>query len=166
MIMDLVPRDHNLLTTELEPFDFSNPPTDPIQLAKDLTETMLHYNGIGLAANQVGLPYRVFVIKSNPIIACFNPKIVSINGEHVDLEEGCLTFPNYYVKIRRPKQIRVRYTQPNGNIVTHIYEGMTARIFQHEMDHLDGILFQSRATLYHRQQAEKNAKAARKKIAV
>lgn len=166
MILDLVPRDHALLTTELETFDFSNPPTDPIQLAKDLTETMLHHNGMGLAANQVGLPYRVFVIKANPVIACFNPKIVSINGEHVELEEGCLTFPNYYVKIRRPKQIRVRYTQPNGNIVTHIYDGMTARIFQHELDHLDGVLFQSRATLYRRQQADKDAKLARKKLAI
>lgn len=162
MILPLVPRDHSLLKTELEPFDFSNPPTDPIQLAKDLTETMLHHNGIGLAANQVGLPYRVFVIKSNPILACFNPKIVSITGEEVDLEEGCLTFPNYYVKIRRPKMIRVRYTYPNGNTVTEIYDGITARIFQHELDHLNGVLFTSRATLYHRERAEKNAKLANK----
>lgn len=162
MILDLVPKDHSLLTTKLENFDFSNPPTDPIQLAKDLTETMLHHNGMGLAANQVGLPYRVFVIKSNPILACFNPRIVSQTGEEIDLEEGCLTFPNYYVKIRRPKQIRVRYTYPNGETVTQIYDGMTARIFQHELDHLDGILFQSRATLFHKEQAERRAKRSAK----
>lgn len=161
MIMQLVPKDHDLLTTKLESFDFFNPPTDPIQLAKDLTETMLHHNGIGLAANQCGLPYRVFVIKANPILACFNPKIVSMTGEQIDLEEGCLTFPNYYVKIRRPKQIRVRYTYPNGHTVTEIYDGMTARIFQHELDHLDGILFKSRATLYHREKAERAAKRAK-----
>lgn len=166
MIIDLIPKDHDLLRTKLEPFDFSNPPTDPIQLAKDLTETMLHHNGIGLAANQVGLPYRVFVIKSNPVLACFNPKIVSQSGEEIELEEGCLTFPNYYVKIRRPKQIRVRYTYPNGETVTQIYDGMTARIFQHELDHLNGVLFMSHATLYRRQQAEKNAKLARKKLAI
>lgn len=162
MILPLVPRDHSLLTTELEPFDFDNPPTDPIQLAKDLTETMLHHNGVGLAANQVGLPYRVFVIKANPVLACFNPKIVAFTGEAIDLEEGCLTFPNYFVKIRRPKMIRVRYTYPNGNTVTEIYDGMTARIFQHEFDHLNGILFQTRATLYHREQADRNAKRAKK----
>jgi peptide deformylase len=162
MILPLVPKDHSLLTTKLEPFDFSNPPTDPIQLAKDLTETMLHHNGIGLAANQVGLPYRVFVIKANPVLACFNPKIVSTTGEEIDLEEGCLTFPNYFVKVRRPKMIRVRYTYPNGNTVTEIYDGMTARIFQHEFDHLNGVLFMSRATLYHREQAGKNAKRASK----
>jgi peptide deformylase len=160
MILPLVPKDNNLLTNKLDTFDFSNPPTDPIQLAKDLSETMLHHNGMGLAANQVGLPYRVFVIKSNPILACFNPKIVAVTGEHVELEEGCLTFPNYYVKIRRPKQIRVRYTYPNGETVTEIYDGMTARIFQHELDHLDGVLFMSRATLYHREKAEKSAKRA------
>jgi peptide deformylase len=162
MIMNLVPRDHDLLRTKLEPFDFLNPPTDPIQLAKDLTETMLHHNGMGLAANQVGLPYRVFVIKANPILACFNPRIVSQTGEEIDLEEGCLTFPNYYVKIRRPKQIRVRYTYPNGETVTQIYDGMTARIFQHELDHLDGILFQSRATLFHKEQADRRAKRSAK----
>jgi peptide deformylase len=150
------------LRTKLEPFDFLNSPTDPIQLAKDLTETMLHHNGMGLAANQVGLPYRVFVIKANPILACFNPRIVSQTGEEIDLEEGCLTFPNYYVKIRRPKQIRVRYTYPNGETVTQIYDGMTARIFQHELDHLDGILFQSRATLFHKEQADRRAKRSAK----
>jgi peptide deformylase len=123
---------------------------------------MLHHNGMGLAANQVGLPYRVFVIKANPILACFNPRIVSQTGEEIDLEEGCLTFPNYYVKIRRPKQIRVRYTYPNGETVTQIYDGMTARIFQHELDHLDGILFQSRATLFHKEQADRRAKRSAK----
>lgn len=161
MIIDLIPKDHDLLRAKLEPFDFSNPPTDPIQLAKDLTETMLHHNGIGLAANQVGLPYRVFVIKANPILACFNPKIVSQSGEEIELEEGCLTFPNYYVKVRRPKQIRVRYTYPNGETVTQIYDGMTARIFQHELDHLNGILFMSRASLFHREQAERRVKKAK-----
>lgn len=163
MIMDLVPKDHNLLTTKLENFDFSNPPTDPIQLAKDLTETMLHHSGIGLAANQCGLPYRVFVIKSNPVLACFNPRIVDISSEQVYLEEGCLTFPNYYVRVQRPKKIKVRYTYPNGQTVTQIYDGMTARIFQHELDHLNGVLFQSRATLYHRQQADKSLKLAQRR---
>ena len=162
MIMNLVPKDHDLLTTKLELFDFLNPPTDPVQLAKDLTETMLHQNGFGLSSNQVGLPYRVFVIKANPILACFNPRIVDTSSEQIYLEEGCLTFPNYYVKVQRPKKIKVRYTYPNGQTVTQIYDGMTARIFQHELDHLNGVLFQSRATLYHREQAEKNAKLARK----
>lgn len=161
MIHELVEKTNPILTQPTLPFSFTEPPTDPIQLAKDLTETMLAKNGIGLAANQIGLPYRVFVMKSNPIICCFNPKIVSQVGEEITLEEGCLTFPNYYVKIRRPKQIRVRYTYPNGETVTEIYDGMTARIFQHELDHLDGVLFMSRATLFHREQAERASKRAK-----
>jgi peptide deformylase len=137
-----------------------NPPTDPIQLAKDLTETMLQNNGIGIAANQCGLPYRVFAIRSNPVLVCFNPRIVDLSSEELYLEEGCLTFPNYYVKVKRPKKIKVRFTMPNGQVDTRIFDGMTARIFQHELDHLDGILFMSRATKYHRDQAEKKARKA------
>lgn len=158
MILDLVPKDHSLLTTKLEPFDFTNPPTDPIQLAKDLTETMIAKNGIGIAANQCGLPYRVFAIRSNPVFVCFNPKIVDTSTEEIYLDEGCLTYPNYYVKIKRPKKIKVRFTMPNGMTETKVFEGITARIFLHEYDHLDGILFMSRATLYHRQQAEKKSR--------
>lgn len=158
MILNLVPKDHSLLRAKLEPFDFTNPPTDPIQLAKDLTETMLSNNGIGISANQCGLPYRVFAMKSNPVFVCYNPKIVDISQEELYLEEGCLTYPNYYVKIKRPKKIKVRFTMPNGQVETRIFDGMTARIFQHELDHLDGVLFMSRATLYHRQQAEKKSR--------
>lgn len=158
MILDLVPKDHSLLTTKLEPFDFTNPPTDPIQLAKDLTETMIAKNGIGIAANQCGLPYRVFAIRSNPVLVCFNPKIVDASTEEIYLDEGCLTYPNYYVKIKRPKKIKVRFTMPNGTTETRVFEGITARIFLHEYDHLEGVLFMSRATLYHRQQAEKKSR--------
>ena len=158
MILNLVPKDHSLLRAKLAPFDFTNSPTDPIQLAKDLTETMLSNNGIGISANQCGLPYRVFAMKSNPVFVCYNPKIVDISQEALYLEEGCLTYPNYYVKIKRPKKIKVRFTMPNGQVETRIFDGMTARIFQHELDHLDGVLFMSRATLYHRQQAEKKSR--------
>lgn len=122
-------------------FDFSNPPINPIDLARDLAECMLEYDGIGLAANQLGLPLRVFAIKSNPILVCFNPRIVDKTTETVKLEEGCLTFPKLLLKIERPKSIKCRYTLPNGLTETHTYTGMTARIFQHELDHLDGILF-------------------------
>lgn len=162
MILELVDRLNPMLTQTMLPFSFQEPPTDPIQLAKDLAETMLSKNGIGLAANQVGLPYRVFVMKSNPIICCFNPRIVDVSEETIYLDEGCLTFPNYYVKVERPKRIRVRYTMPNGEVVTEIYDGITSRIFQHELDHLNGVLFTSRATLYHKEQAERRAKKAAK----
>ncbi len=125
-------------------FDFSNPPINPIDLARDLTECMLEFNGLGLAANQVGLPYRVFTIKANPVLVCFNPRIVDSTTETVKLEEGCLTFPNLVLKVSRPKSIRCRFTLPNGYTDTYKYTGMTARIFQHEFDHLEGRLFTER----------------------
>jgi peptide deformylase len=140
-ILTLVSKDEPILHMKLERFNFETPPTDPIQLAKDLTETMIDRNGLGLAANQCGLPYRVFVIKANPVFACFNPHIVDFGEEISDLEEGCLTYPGLYLKIKRPTNVRVRFTHPNGVTDTHKFAGLTSRIFQHEYDHLEGKRF-------------------------
>lgn len=160
MTLQLVDKNDSLLKTYIEPFDFVNPPVDPIEFAKELVHCMMENNGIGLAANQVGKPYRVFAMRSNPVLVCYNPKIVDYSEETIYLEEGCLTYPNLYVKIKRPKKIKVRFTMPNGEVVTKTFDGVTARIFQHEMDHLNGIIFTSRATLYHREKAEKKAMKA------
>lgn len=163
MILDLVPSNDPILKEEMEKFDFTNPPVDPIELAADLGDTMLANNGLGLAANQVGLPYRVFVMRSTDLpIVCFNPRIVDESTETVLLEEGCLSHPNLFVKIKRAKRIKVRYAEPNGNVVTQIFDGMTARVFQHELDHLDGICHLQRANRYHLEQAKKNAKKIKK----
>jgi peptide deformylase len=152
---DLVNKNDPILKQKTEKFDFNNPPIDPVQLVLDLAQTMMYYNGIGLASPQCGLSYRVFLIKSNPIIACFNPIVIDKSEEEIYLEEGCLSFPGLFLKIKRPKTIKVRYTQPNGEIVTKTFDGMTARCFQHKLNHLDGVLFQTHATLYHREQAER-----------
>lgn len=141
MIHALVPPDNPILHTALEKFDFDNPPTDPVQLAKDLAETMMHEQGLGLAANQIGLPYRAFAMMANPIIVCFNPFIVDASKEMIKLEEGCLTWPGVFLKIERPRRIRVRYTEPNGNVVTKELHDLTSRIYQHELDHVNGIVF-------------------------
>lgn len=140
-ILKICDRNDPILSTKLERFDFDNPPTDPIQLAKDLTETMISHNGIGLAANQCGLPYRVFVIKSNPVFACFNPLIVDLGNEVNEYDEGCITFPKLFLKISRYSSIRVRFTMPNGLTETKKFAGLTARVFQHELDHVNGIKF-------------------------
>jgi len=158
MIHTLVDKSDPILKRELEPFDFSNPPTDPIQLAKDLAETMISNNGLGLAANQIGLPYRVFVLTGEQIFACFNPKIVDSSSETVYLEEGCLSYPGVAVKIKRPRLIRVRFTMPNGETVTKKFDGITARCFLHELDHLNGVVHLSRAHPYHREKALKRVK--------
>ena len=158
MIHELVDKHHPILKTELEKFDFKNPPTDPIQLAHDLAETMLDKGGIGISANQIGLPYRAFAMMAEQIIVCFNPILLSTSDEQIVLEEGCLSYTNLFVKIKRPQNIRVRYTEPNGNVITEKFGGMTARIFQHELDHLDGVIYTNRANKIHLEQARKNVK--------
>jgi peptide deformylase len=102
---------------------------------------MISHGGIGLAANQIGLPYRAFAMASNPILVVFNPLIVDQTSDSIELEEACLSFPNMILKIKRPSIIRVRYTLPNGITETHKFIGITSRIFQHEIDHLNGVLF-------------------------
>jgi len=168
-ILPLVDKNDLILKTELEYFDFSNPPTDPIQLARDLAETMIENKGLGLAANQVGLPYRAFVINGEQILACFNPKIVDSSADQVYMLEGCLSHPGLSVKIKRPAVIKVRFTVPNGETRTEKFEGLTARVFQHELDHLNGIVHINRASVIHKEQAFKQMKAfnrINKKLAI
>lgn len=161
MIHQLVPSNDPILKQELEQFDFSNPPTDPIQLAHDLAESMLAHNGLGLSANQIGLPYRVFAIKAEQILVCFNPKIVDHSDETIYLEEGCLSFPDLYIKVKRPQKIKIRYTEPNGNTVTKLFSGLTARVILHEYDHMQGLTYLQRANRIHIEQAKKNKKLGR-----
>lgn len=155
MILQLIDCNDPLLKQEMEPFDFSNPPVNPLDLVTDLAETMLANNGIGLSANQCGLPYRVFVMLGQELIPCFNPRIVDMSQETIVLEEGCLSYPDLFVKVKRPRRIKVRYADPRGQITTEVFDGMTARVFQHELDHLNGINYQQRANRYHLQQARK-----------
>lgn len=159
---NLVLGPEKVLTTPCEKFDFSNPPVDPIELAQDMVKLMYEYGGIGLSANQLGLPYRVFALRGDPEnFVCFNPKIVMPSTEDIVMEEGCLSFPGLIVKVKRPRHVRVRFTAPNGEVMTRQFTGMTARAFQHELDHLDGVLFYNKANRFHREQAFKRAKNTR-----
>jgi peptide deformylase len=97
-------------------------------------------------------------MRAEEVIGCFNPKIVDFSSETVLLEEGCLSDPGLFVKIKRPKKIKARYTLPNGETVTKVFDGITARCYQHELDHLNGLLYTSRANAYHLEKAKKNAK--------
>jgi len=142
-----------ILKTPTQPFDFENPPFNAEEFAEKLVNIMQNRNGIGIAANQIGVPYSIFAIASDPIYVCFNPMIVHESEEQVLLEEGCLSFPDLFVKIKRPKLIRLRFADYNGNVHTFKFEGITARAIQHEMDHLKGELFFNKANKYHREKA-------------
>ncbi|NBW12465.1 MAG: peptide deformylase [Caulobacteraceae bacterium] len=160
MIQNLISSNDPLLKTKIELFDFSKFTSEQVQkICNDLIETMIHFEGLGLSANQIGLPHRVFVMWSNPTVVCFNPKIVSYEGDPIFFSEGCLSYPNLYVKIKRPPAIRVRYQKPNGETVTDRLMGMSARVFQHELDHLDGVIYTTRANKIHMDRAFRNKKA-------
>lgn len=155
---ELVPSTDPILREEMPRFDFKNPPMDPHELAHILAQTMIKNDGFGLAAPQIGLPYRVFVVIGSPILCCFNPKIVDVSEDELVMEEGCLSYPNLFVKIKRPQVIRIRYTRPDGVTVTEQYQDLTARVMQHELDHLDGICHLNRANKIHLDQARNKMK--------
>lgn len=146
MIHKLLPENHEMLFQEMQPFDFNNPPCDPEQLALDLIETMRHNQGIGLSANQVGLPYRVFVMEGNPAFACFNPRVVAVSQNLIKLQEGCLSYPNFWIDIKRPHTVKVRFTTPSGTTTTKTFDEWHCRCFLHELDHLNGKPFYKNAT--------------------
>lgn len=164
--MNIVKFPDPILRERIPEFDFDNPPTDPIQLEKDLIETMFKEDGIGLAANQVGIRARVFVMghRDYPEAAqaFFNPIVVATIDEIEDLEEGCLSFPGIFVNIKRPKKIKVRWQNSKGEWQEDVFDGYNCKCFLHELDHLEGIVFQDRVSSIKWAMAIKKSKPKRK----
>ena len=139
-------------------------------LMDDMLETMYHAPGIGLAAVQVGVPKRVIVMdlarsEEDPQPRYFvNPEIVWSSEETAPYEEGCLSVPEIYDEVERPSQVKLRYLNYQGETVEEDAEGLFAVCIQHEMDHLDGVLFIDHLSRLKREQAikkvKKQAKAA------
>lgn len=111
-------------------------------LVSRLKMTMKLYGGIGLAANQCGVMERVFVIGTDQFqMACINPKIILSSENKIRDNEGCLSYPGLSLKVERSEIISVEYTSENGETRQVQLSGLTARCFQHELDHLNGIRF-------------------------
>ncbi len=113
------------------------------ELLQDMLETMHKYNGVGLAGPQVGVLKRVIVIDlydGNEPLLLVNPKIIKEKGTQ-EVEEGCLSFPNEYAKIIRPKEVVVEALNENGEKVKIVAKDLLAQALSHEIDHLNGILF-------------------------
>ena len=157
-MLDLIPPTDKILHTKLELFDFKSNTVDPKKLYEEMKQTLIMNNGIGLACNQVGLPYRMFVMigPEDYFVSVFNPRIIEVSNETEYDYEGCLSYPEFYVKVKRPTKITVRFFDEKGVAKTLTYEGTYARRFLHEYDHLDGITFHQRATKYHLDKAGKN----------
>ena len=127
---------------------------DSLKLTEDLVSFVHEHSAFSLAAPQVGLPVRVFAMRGSPQnIVCFNPRIVNLSNETTTDIETSLTYPGFVVKIARANVCKVRFQTPNSETVTKTYSGITARIFQQNMNILDGDFFYKDATQIHRQQA-------------
>ena len=142
------------------------------QAIDHMFQVMEREEGCGLAATQIGVPLRVFVIDvvshKGKRIGVINPEIISSSTEEMSCTEGCLSVGDFRAKVSRPKKIQVRYLTVDGETVEETWEGFPAIAFQHELDHLNGILYQTRANRFHLEKARKEVekmKRLRKKNA-
>ena len=117
-----------------------------VTLAENMVETTLAAPGVGLAANQIGLPWRLFVVNigvetdKDNLVTVVNPKITAMEGNELG-EEGCLSIPDVISEVNRASQVEIKGYDLDGNEVRYEAQGYLARAFQHEMDHLNGVLF-------------------------
>jgi len=124
----------------------------PEQVSKNMFDTLKKDAGIGLAGPQIGLLKKIFILDTTPLLeddpllkkveqVFVNPQILDVSDDRVIYNEGCLSIPGIYKDLYRPAKIRVRYQDLSFNTIEEELDGMPARIFQHEYDHLEGILF-------------------------
>ncbi|RLA74051.1 MAG: peptide deformylase [Epsilonproteobacteria bacterium] len=145
------------------------------QLLDDLSETMEHYGGVGLASVQIGVPKAAFIInipvkdendediiKKENLIEVINPQIISQDGEQV-FSEGCLSVPGYTTEIKRAKTIQVKYQDRYGNHISKKFYGYMAVAWLHECEHLSGRIFVENLNFTDRKKFEKNWKKKKKK---
>ena len=122
-----------------------SPDLDRDDVEEKLLDSMKEYNGIGLSANEIGIMERVFVmysdVKKRETITCFNPEIVTKSDTEILMDEGCLTYPGLWLKVKRPDGIEVQYEDKSGEIQNQAMFGLECRIFLHEYDHMEGMDF-------------------------
>ena len=129
---------------------------DLTRLAERLEQLLLDANGLGLAATQVGVLRRVFVFHADPeddVVALVNPRLGETSDERISDDEGCLSLDSVVIPVERHERVTVEATDPQGNDVRLELEGLAARIVQHEIDHLDGVLILDRTTPEARREA-------------
>ena len=144
-IKELVEPEHQLFHHRINSCSYN---LDRHHLSRVLIDNMIHYNGIGISANQIGIWERAFAmvrdLEHNEVMVCFNPRIVKSYAEEVEMEEGCLSYPELFLKIKRPDKIVVKYEDENKKTHKIKLEGLASRVFQHEYDHMEGIDFTQR----------------------
>lgn len=163
--LKLISPDDNILLTPPKEWDFNDPALDGAMFANILFDRMGELGGVGLSANQVGISYSVFVMGMNEYKeAFFNPSIEEVSKEFVSGEEGCLSFPGIYLNLSRPSWVKVKYFNAEGKEIKNEFTGLTARIFLHEYDHMQGITFREKASKLKWDLASKRKDKRTKKI--
>ena len=145
MILQLTPNTHPILHERVKP---CSKDLDRSEMSRILKENMMHYEGVGLSANQIGISERVFIMMLNmeteETITSFNPRIIKRYDDNVWCEEGCLSFPDEIINVQRPDRIVIKYEDEDKKDHKIKLSGMAARVFLHEFDHLEGIVFTER----------------------
>ena len=146
---NLVLEDDPILRKRCQPFDFDNPQEDPKELSKELVEAMYKYEGLGLSACQIGVDLKVFsMISDDRTIICFNPRITEYSKETTYMREGCLTFPGLWFPVQRAHGVNVTFANEDGENMSATFVQLTAKVFQHEYDHMLGKLYVEYASAY------------------
>ena len=163
-VYNLVESTHPLLKLPLKK---CSDEIDRHKVKEDLIETMKNFQGIGLSANQIGIMERVFVmysdVKKGEIISCFNPKIITQSDTEIVIEEGCLSYPGLWLKVKRPDGIEVEYEDKNGELQSKAMFGLECRIFLHEYDHMEGTDFTKKVSKIKLDRAKKRQSKMLKK---
>jgi len=165
--MKLVEETNLILRQKCDPFDFNEPIMDPYELSEGLQKVRKDGAGVGLAAPQVGINTQALVIGMgnfetegtedyNQVF--FNPNILSMGEETMYMMEGCLSYPGLFVKVKRPTEIVLEWWTEEDTRCEEKFSGMTSRILQHEVDHLNGITFLQRAQRFHLEKAKRDKK--------
>ena len=148
MIKSLIKPEDPILHNKIKKCSYN---LDRSKLSSILNENMIHYNGVGLSANQIGIEERAFImmidLETQETITCFNPKILKESKDEVVMEEGCLSYPELFLDISRPSTIVVKYEDEGKEMQKRQLTGYYARIFQHEYDHMEGIDFTERVVV-------------------
>lgn len=141
--LELVDPNSEIMRTPLKEFDFSEHAQQDIDmLVNVLKYKMIELGGVGLSANQLGLPYRLFVMGIPEYNgAFFNSTILRTEGEPETFKEGCLSYRGIFMQIKRPPVIFVQFQNSVGEVKQRIFSGLTARVFQHEYEHMQGLDF-------------------------
>ena len=136
----------------------------PEELVKEMMKFMINNGGVGLAAPQVGISKRIFIMGNfTKMVACINPKVVSLSEDRIADLEGCLSFPDLFMKVKRPVSCTVQYQNIAGEVIERELVGLESRVFLHEYDHLIGITFDQRVgDLTFKMAKERRAKEAKK----